>query len=89
MEAIEIIDKYFISNFIKDIDEDDIVIITCDHSTPCELGIHSTDRVPLLIYSKKLESDNKDKFCENDASKGTLEINKAIEIIPYIKEKLM
>ena len=89
VEAIEIIDKYFISNFIKDMAEDDIVIVTCDHSTPCELGIHSTDCVPLLIYSKKLESDNKDKFCENDASKGTLEINKAIEIIPYIKEKLM
>lgn len=89
VEAIEIIDKYFISNFIKDIDDDDIVIVTCDHSTPCELGIHSTDQVPLLIYSRELESDNKDKFCENDASKGTLEINKAIEIIPYIKEKLL
>lgn len=89
VEAIEIIDKYFISNFINDIDEDDVVIVTCDHSTPCELGIHSTDQVPLLIYSKKLGSDNKNKFCESDASNGTLEINKAIDIIPYIKNKLM
>lgn len=89
VEAIEIIDKYFLSNFIKDIDENDIVIVTCDHSTPCELGIHSTDQVPLLIYSKKLESDNKEKFCEKCASMGTLQINKAIEIIPYVKENLM
>ena len=89
VEAIEIIDKYFISNLIKDINEDDIVIVTSDHSTPCELGIHSTDDVPLMIYSKKLGSDSKEKFCEKEAATGTLDIKKAIDILPYIKEKLL
>lgn len=89
VEAIEIIDKYFISNLIKDIDHNDIVIVTCDHSTPCELGIHSSDAVPLMIYSEKLKSDNFDKFCESNATKGNLEISKAIDIIPYIKENLL
>lgn len=89
VEAIEIIDKYFISHLINDIDEDDIVIVTSDHSTPCELGIHSTDDVPIMICSKKLGSDFKEKFCEKEAATGTLEVKKAIEILPFIKEKLL
>ena len=89
VEAIEIIDKYFITNLIKDIDDSDIVIVTCDHSTPCELGIHSTDDVPLMIYSNKLESDKFNKFCEKNAINGTLNVNKAIEIIPFITNNLL
>lgn len=86
VEAIEIIDKYFISKLVKDLNDDDIVIVTCDHSTPCELGIHSTDEVPLMIYSNKLESDNLSKFSENNAALGSLPIKKAIDIVPLIKE---
>lgn len=89
VSAIEIIDKYFISNLINDINDDDIVIVTCDHSTPCELGIHSTDKVPLMIYSNKLGSDNFNKFCEKNANKGSLNIKTAIEIIPFIKNNLL
>lgn len=89
VEAIEIIDKYFINPLIKDIKDDDIVIVTSDHATPCELGIHSTDDVALMLYSNKLESDNYNKFCEKNAINGTLPINKAIELIPYVKENLL
>jgi len=89
VEAIEVIDKYFVSNLIKDVDDEDIIVVTCDHSTPCQLGIHSADDVPLMIYSKKLLSDNLNKFCESNALKGSLKIKKAIEIIPYIINELL
>lgn len=86
VEAIEFIDKYFISNLIKDISEEDIVIVTCDHATPCELKIHSTDKVPILISGGRLKNDGCTKFDEENASKGKLPIEKAIDVIPYIIE---
>lgn len=89
IHAIETIDKYFIQPLVNDITDNDIIIVTSDHATPCELGIHSTDKVPIMVYSKNLNSDNIDKFCEKNAKMGTLEIKKAIDIIPYIKKHLL
>ena len=88
IKAIEFIDKYFISYLINDISKDDIVIVTCDHATPCELRIHSTDRVPVLISGGIFESDGSVKFDEENAIKGKLPIENAIDIFPYIIENL-
>lgn len=90
VEAIEFIDRYFISNLIHDISEKDIVIVTCDHATPCELKIHSTDKVPVLISGGTFKNDGSVKFDEENATKGKLPIENAIDIFPYIikKEKL-
>ena len=87
VEAIELIDKHFIANLIKDITIDDIVIVTCDHATPCELKIHSTDKVPILIMGKYFKSDDTKKFDEINAEKGSIFINRAIEILPYVIKK--
>ena len=89
IKAIEFIDKYFLSNLIKDIEEEDIVIVTCDHATPCELKIHSADKVPVLISGKGIQKDGSTKFDEENASKGKLPIKKAIDIFPYIKKEIL
>lgn len=89
IEAIEFIDKYFFSKLLLGIKASDIVIVTCDHSTPCELGIHSSDPVPLMIYSEKLKSDGLAKFSELHAIRGSLGIKKGIEILPFIANNLM
>lgn len=89
IEAIEIIDKYFITSLVKDINPDDIVVVTCDHATPCELGVHSADKVPLMIWAQNLGNDNFNKFSENNAAKGSLKIDKACDILNYIKENLL
>lgn len=86
VKAIEFIDKYFISNLIEDLSEEDIVIVTCDHATPCELKIHSTDKVPVLISGGNFKSDGTIKFDEENAFRGKLPIEKAIDILPYIKK---
>jgi len=87
VEAIEFIDKYFISNLVNDLSEEDIVIVTCDHATPCELKIHSTDKVPVLISGGSLKNDGSVKFDEENAAKGKLPIESAIDIFPYIVKK--
>lgn len=88
VEAIEFIDKYFVSYLIKDISKDDIVIVTSDHATPCELKIHSIDKVPVLISGNSFGYDGSIKFDEENASKGKLPIDNAIDIFPYIIEKV-
>lgn len=88
VKAIEFIDEYFISYLIKDISEDDIVIVTCDHATPCELKIHSTDKVPVLISGGSLGNDESVKFDEENAKKGNLLIEKAVDIFPFIMKKV-
>lgn len=87
IEAIEFIDKYFISNLVNDLSEEDIVIVTCDHATPCELKIHSTDRVPVLISGGSFKNGGSVKFDEENAANGKLPIEKAIDIFPYIVQK--
>lgn len=88
VNSIEFIDKYFIATLLEYISEDDIIIVTCDHATPCELKLHSTDKVPLLIVDKKIKSDGSKKFDEENAQNGNLKIEKAIDIFPYITNLL-
>ena len=72
----------------QDITDEDIVVITCDHATPCELKIHSTDKVPVLIAGNQCIKDGSLKFDEANAERGKLPIQKAIDIFPYIIKKL-
>jgi 2,3-bisphosphoglycerate-independent phosphoglycerate mutase len=45
--------------------------VSCDHATPCQLGMHSSDPVPLLITT---ESGTRDccRFTERDAGRGSI-----------------
>lgn len=84
IEAIERIDNFFITELLKRLTEDDVVIVTCDHATPCELGIHSSDKVPLLICGKGMSVDKRSKFSEKDALLGSCKVVRAIDILPFI-----
>jgi len=70
---IEIVDKNLFS-FIKKmaIKNDWKVIITCDHSTPCELKGHSAHPVPVLTYTPNKAGDHADRFTEIEARIGSL-----------------
>ena len=68
---IEDIDKRFFSFLRKFAEKNKIkVVITCDHSTPCNKKMHSADPVPVLVYGE--DKDGSEKFCEKDAKKGSL-----------------
>lgn len=47
-----------------------VICITADHSTPCNLGIHSKDPVPILIYGKG--ADKSKRFTIKECKKGSL-----------------
>lgn len=82
--AIEKIDNLFIKNFVNNLNDDDIVIVTCDHATPCELMLHSNDKVPLLISGKNIVADSTTTFNETEAAQGSLSIKRATEILPFV-----
>lgn len=46
------------------------VIVTADHSTPCNLKNHSADPVPILLYDDSILKEK--KFSEREAAKGIL-----------------
>ena len=72
VKAIEEIDKAIGNLKLRD---DDLLIITADHSTP-SIGdlIHSGESVPILFYGKNVRVDNVKEFNEIACSNGHLRI---------------
>ena len=81
--AIEVIDENFFSR-LWDADSNNIYIVSCDHATPCELGMHSKDPVPLVIAGEKIVPDNTTHFDENNALLGKCPVDRAVDILDYI-----
>ena len=91
-QLIATVDKHFVGPMLQQINlKDNIVCITADHSTPCELKAHSDDPVPLLIAGNKLKADRVKKFSEKECKMGELGVlSKGTELMPelvrYVKE---
>ncbi len=60
----------YIMNDLKDL----LIIVTGDHSTPCSVGDHTGDPVPVMFFSYNIRSDNVMFFDEISALKGSLRI---------------
>jgi 2,3-bisphosphoglycerate-independent phosphoglycerate mutase len=57
------------------LDFDGLLIVTSDHSTPCNSGsIHSGESVAFMAKGPYIRQDNVDKFNEIDCSKGSLHL---------------
>ena len=85
VKAIEKIDTFFVQRLFQGLTSEDIVIVTCDHATPCEMGIHSSDKVPLLIYGNGILADSSEKFSEEEAGRGKGTVTRAIDIFSFLK----
>ncbi|MGQ9479301.1 MAG: 2,3-bisphosphoglycerate-independent phosphoglycerate mutase [Thermoproteota archaeon] len=48
------------------------IVITGDHTTPCDRGMHSGEPVPVMIVSKGLRNDSTKVFSEREAVYGGL-----------------
>lgn len=69
---LEVIDKKFFGFLRKFVSGKNIrVVVTCDHSTPCKLKMHSAHPVPVLVYDGK-NKDESVKFSERESRKGSL-----------------
>lgn len=80
IKTIEDLDKRLIGEIINKIEEPYAIAILSDHPTPCEIGTHTSDPVPFVIYSPFIKPDRITKFDEITVKKGGfgLVVNKSI-----------
>jgi 2,3-bisphosphoglycerate-independent phosphoglycerate mutase, archaeal form len=57
---------YFKENFREDM----VIVFTADHSTPCSLGDHSGDPVPITMYTPGNVRDDAEIFSESGCAHG-------------------
>lgn len=63
-----------------------VVVITCDHCTPCSLLDHSGDSVPIAFYTKGMVWDEASEFSETGCAKGTFGRIRAMDIMPIVMD---
>lgn len=71
VEAIELFDK-LVGRLLEDLGEDTYIVLAADHSTPCEIGEHTGEPVPVAIYGPNLRVDHVEKYNEIDCAHGGL-----------------
>lgn len=81
-EFIEKIDQYV--PILNQVDDETLMVITADHSTACELKVHSADPVPILFHAKGIRSDHLTKFGERECAKGSLGIIEGNDVMPNV-----
>lgn len=79
-KMIEILDKKFFK-FVRKLKCK--VLITADHSTPCVLGRHSDNPVPVLLYGEG--KDDVQRFTEKECRKGALGKLKGTNILTELE----
>ncbi len=62
--------------------DDLVVVLTCDHSTPCSLTDHSGDPVPIAIYTSGIIRDDATEFSETGCAKGSVGRIRSRDIMP-------
>lgn len=60
----------------------DVLIVTCDHSTPAKLKGHSWHTIPVLLFSKDARQDKLKKFDEFNCRFGSLSGLKSVDLMP-------
>ena len=83
--AIEEIDAHFVGPLVSAAGPGDTVVATCDHATPCELGIHAPDPVPVAVAGPRVTADGTTSFGERMAASGALAGWRACEILPWLR----
>jgi 2,3-bisphosphoglycerate-independent phosphoglycerate mutase len=71
-----------------EIDDETLVVITADHTTPVSLKEHSGDPVPFLIRGKGVRADQTSAFNEYVAAKGGMDRICGRDIMPVLTDLL-
>lgn len=82
VRAIEELDSQI--ERLHHLDEDVLLIVTADHSTPSNgTLIHSGEPVPIMFIGKGLRTDSVESFTERACAQGSIRMNGA-DLIPMI-----
>ncbi len=83
--VIEIIDRAFFGTLLQEVPLDEVVIaVTADHATPCTLGRHSDDPVPLLVAGAGIAPDGSRVFNEAACARGSLGTIRGVDVMPLL-----
>jgi len=69
---------------LKEIHEDVVVALTCDHSTPVSVKEHSADPVPLAISGGGTRIDGVKEFDEISVSSGAIGRIRGMDLMPIL-----
>lgn len=86
VQAIADIDEYFLGPLVAALSPADLLVVTCDHATPCEFGIHTPDRVPAVVVGPGIKPDGVTAFGERAAKAGGLLAGRADELMAALLE---
>ncbi len=64
------------------------IVVTGDHTTPCDRGMHTGEPVPILIASKGLRSDATKVFSEREAAYGGLGRIRGCDVMPILLDSI-
>lgn len=67
-----------------DLGQGTLVAVTGDHSTPCKLGDHTGDPVPLLIHGVPVRPDGVRRFDELSCAAGGLGRIRGVDLMPIL-----
>ncbi|MFQ5910787.1 MAG: 2,3-bisphosphoglycerate-independent phosphoglycerate mutase [Thermoplasmata archaeon] len=71
VKVVERLDE-MLGHLKRRLDEETVLAITADHSTPIEVGDHSGDPVPLMVFGPGIRVDPVDQFDEVSVANGGL-----------------
>lgn len=78
IRRLDIMAGYIKDNFPEDL----VIVFTADHSTPCSLGDHSGDPVPITIYTPGNVMDDAFEYSESGCAHGRIGRIRGNSIIP-------
>lgn len=85
VEAIQALDAYLVRPLLDALPTADTLVVTCDHATPCEVGIHCPDRVPAAVAGPGVVADEVRSFTERSAAAGRLPVRRASELMAWLR----
>ena len=73
VKAIERIDEFIVGPILDSLEGEDFkAAILPDHPTPIDIGTHTRDDVPIIMYSSAREDDECESFDEQGVLKGSV-----------------
>jgi 2,3-bisphosphoglycerate-independent phosphoglycerate mutase len=85
-QAITDLDADLVAPLQDALTPSDTLVVTCDHATPCELGIHAPDRVPAAVVGPSIPADQVRVFSERAAAAGKLPVTRASDLMPWLQQ---
>lgn len=83
--VIEVIDRAFFGTLLAEMPLDEVMVaVTADHATPCTLGRHSDDPVPLLVAGAGTTPDGTRVFNEAACAHGSLGRLVGVDVLPLL-----